>query len=222
MKKILLLNGAPRCGKDTMAAWFEEQGWFHGKFSKVLKERTHELYGLKNIPYDYYEGVKDLPHEDFFGISPRQAYINVSERLMKPVHGDDIWVRMFIRELESTAHDYVIVSDLGFQVEWETLIQHFGYDKISLGVIYRAGYDFSNDSRNYVAPRGPWKYIKPPGPEFGQYIMNNCWDISNGGTLDDLYKECAKIDAAIQNNEVKPVTGRGLPIGCTDNSRMTG
>lgn len=221
MKKILLLNAPPRAGKDTMALWFEEQGWFHGKFSKVLKERTHELYGLKDIPYDFYEDVKDTPLDDFFGISPRQAYINTSELLMKPVHGDDIWVRLFVRELEKTAHDYVVVSDLGFQVEWETLIQHFGYEKLAIAMIYRDGCSYENDSRNYVNVRGPWQYLDTPGQGFPQYIMSNCFDVENGGTLEDLYKKCAEIEHNIHNNVVQKITGKGVPIGAVGNKKVS-
>ena len=111
MKKILLLNGPPRSGKDTIAEYLEGHGWHHGKFSKVLKERTHALYGMIDCPYDAFENVKDENLSVFFGITPREAYINTSEMLMKPVHGDDIWVRIFIQELEKVKKDYIVVSD---------------------------------------------------------------------------------------------------------------
>jgi len=222
MKKILLFNAAPRSGKDTMASWFESRGWYHGKFSKVLKERTHAIYGMPHLPHDYFEDCKDEVLDEFLGISPRQAYINLSEMLMKPVHGDDIWVRMFAKELEKVREDYIVVSDLGFQVEWETLIKILGYDKVAVGMIYRDGCNFDNDSRDYIAPRGPWQYIDKPDDGFPKYIMSNCFDIENGGTIEDLHKKCEEIEFIVKNEmEIVP-EGNGVPIGAVPNQKVVG
>lgn len=219
MKKILLLNGAPRSGKDSIAEYLAGHGWHHGKFSKLLKERTHALYGMSHFPYDYFEDTKDEILDEFYGITPRQAYINLSEMLMKPAHGDDIWVRMFIKYLENVKEDYIVVSDLGLQIEWETLIQHFGYDKLSVAMIYRAGCNFNNDSRDYVKVRGPWEYISAPDKGFSKYIMNNCFDVENGGNIEDLRAKARTIEFDIKNNTEQKVTGNGVAIGSVANKK---
>lgn len=220
MKKILLLNGPPRSGKDTMAEWFAKSGWTHMKFSKVLKERTHELYGLKGRPYDYYEDVKDDPHPDFYGISPRDAYINTSELLMKPVHGENIWARMLADQIQKEAQEYVVISDLGFQVEWETFIETFGYEKLGLTLLYRDGCSFENDSRDYVLPRGPWEYIDSPGEGFQDYIMFNCFDVENGGTLEHLYEYCQSIEDIVLGKKSLNISGSGKAIGQVGNASI--
>ena len=75
MKKVILLNGCPGCGKDYAADYitnkFDQAK--KDKFARVLKERTHALYGYDWRPHDYYEKVKEIPTEDFFGLTPRQA-----------------------------------------------------------------------------------------------------------------------------------------------------
>jgi len=219
MKKILLLNGPPRSGKDTIAEWLETRGWYHGKFSKVLKERCHDLYGMTGEAHDAFEEEKDTVLPEFYGVSPRDAYINLSEDLMKPRHGEDIWVRMFVDELKNVSNDYIVVSDLGFQVEYETLMKLFGYKKISLGMIYRAGCDFSKDSRDYVHPRGPWDYGFEPDDNFSKYIQNNCFEIENGAGLPELLVQALNIEKSIKRNLELVITGNGPSIGSVANSK---
>jgi len=112
--KILLLNGPPGSGKDHAARVIRDR--YFGrvaitKFAKVLKERTHALYGLgetdpvegtfKPYAHDEYENVKDTPLDEFLGLTPRQAYIGVSERYFKPMHGEQVFGKLLEPELRA-------------------------------------------------------------------------------------------------------------------------
>lgn len=152
MKKIVLLNSPPSGGKDTAANYLitKYNNVKTDKFARVLKERTHALYGFNNRPHNYYEDVKGIASEDFYGLTPRQAYINVSELYFKPVHGNDIFGKILADELDKYDWEINVISDSGFKEEAEVLIKKYGKENIILIRIIRPGFTFAGDSRNYI------------------------------------------------------------------------
>jgi hypothetical protein len=152
MKKVILLNSPPRSGKDYAANFivskYPQVKTY--KFARILKERTHALYGFSWKPHDFYEAVKDKPNPDFLGLTPRQAYIKVSETYFKVHHGDSIFGLLLAKELDKYEWDIALISDSGFINEAEVLIKKYGRENIILIRITREGYDFSGDSRTYI------------------------------------------------------------------------
>lgn len=157
---ILLVNGPPRCGKDTIGQILKDN--YRGtvyvtKMAKALKERTHALYGLmangEPLPHDHYEKTKDQPSHFFLGISPRQAYIAVSERLMKPLHGSRIWGDLLLHDIQMHAlnADLVVVTDSGFAEEAHPIVYEFGDGNVTLLHVMREGCNFDKDSRSYIS-----------------------------------------------------------------------
>lgn len=150
-KKIILLNAPPRAGKDTAAIYIADKYYFtHLKFAGILKQRTHSLYGFNDQPIDFYEDCKDTPHDDFLGLTPRQAYINVSEKYFKPIHGQDVFGHFLKKEILSSSSNYFIISDSGFWNEAQVLIDTFGVDNVYLIRIAKNNCSFDNDSRSYI------------------------------------------------------------------------
>jgi hypothetical protein len=100
-----------------------------------------------------YEQKKDeiIP---WLGCSYRQYQINLSERHFKPLYGQDIFARLFGARLQTYYRDaIVVVPDLGFDIEVDYLEKNdfrLGLNKVLVIRCHREGYDFSNDSRNYV------------------------------------------------------------------------
>lgn len=175
--KILLLNGPPGCGKDFAAELIRSHipsTTLH-KFARVLKERTHALYGVGDRPHDHYEQCKDEPHADFLGLTPREAYIGVSERYFKPVHGEQVFGKLLAPELARPQVGYGlrVISDSGFLPEAEYLREHFGAHAVKLVSIQRDGTNFDNDSRSYWT----WEGVGAP-----PRVYNNT-------TADDLYRQ---------------------------------
>lgn len=181
MKKIVLFNGCPSAGKDYAAKYLASKysNIKIDKFARVLKERTHALYGYSWRPHDYYELVKDQSNEDFYGLTPRQAYINVSEVYFKTQHGKNIFGQILSKELDKYYWEILIITDSGFKEEAEVLINKYGHENIILVRIHREGYNFNTDSRNFI------------------YLDKNICniDIINDGT--DIYLNT--IDNLIQN-----------------------
>lgn len=170
--KIILLNGPPRCGKDTLGAAIVEaltpgEG-MRMKFATELKRMTHRLYGLMYGP-EHFEDRKDQPCSEFYGATPRQAYIAVSEKLVKPLHGKDFFGERLADDVESwrRSRTFVAVTDSGFREEAEVLVRRFGAGNVFLVRLARLGTDFKNDSRGYVdldLPEGHVIDLRNDGP----------------------------------------------------------
>ena len=176
-KKIILLNGYPSTGKDYAAKYIYKTfpNVRIDKFARILKERTHALYGYPERKWDYYEFCKDIPNEDFYGLTPRQAYINVSEIYYKQVHEKDIFGLLLYNDLQKNNYpwDILTISDSGFIEEVNIFIKNYKPENIILIRIHRDGYTGENDSRNYL-----------------DINSISSQDIFNNGTedfLDDIY-----------------------------------
>lgn len=164
MLKVLFVNGPPGAGKDSVGkiAGLYLPDVQVAKFAKALKERTHALYGLYwpheggdqgPLPHDSFDAVKDQPRDEFMGLTPRQAYIAVSETYMKVQHGQRIWGEILKRELLDQCGppgQLFVITDSGFRPEAEVIVEAFGADRCALLRVSRPGHDFKNDSRGYV------------------------------------------------------------------------
>lgn len=173
---IVLLNGPPRCGKDTGGRYLNEITPRSRvmKFAGTLKRSTHMDFGLPyELPDDAFEKVKDQPHPAFFGQTPRQAYIDKSEKRQKPFLGNDIYGRVMLRRMWRAYQQGIRVfymTDSGFAPEAVPVIEHIGAENHLLIRIHaeERGCSFANDSRSY---------IKLPGVP--------SYDVDNNGEIDD-------------------------------------
>lgn len=156
MKKIILLNGPPSSGKDFAANFIAD--CFNrtriDKFARILKERTHALYGFSDRKWDYYEHCKDIPNDDFYGLTPRKAYIGISEKYFKPMHDKYIFGKLLLSDIKDIKFDILIISDSGFIEEAEVLIEEYGSENVLLIKLIREGCNFNNDSRSYLELKG--------------------------------------------------------------------
>jgi hypothetical protein len=156
---VVLLNGPPRSGKDTAARIIikDMPGTVRHGFADPLKNATHALY-CRACASDAYEDVKDTPHADFLGLSPRQAYIEMSERMVKPVRGKAFFGSVMVRQVErarAAGARMVVIPDSGFASELAPIIAAVGPASVLLLRMHRPGATFAGDSRSYVeAPAG--------------------------------------------------------------------
>ncbi len=154
--KVVLLNGPPRVGKDTagkaLAAHF---GAILLKFAEPLKLATHALYGHFNLPADAFECTKGIPSDAFGGLTPREAYITVSERMVKPALGDRFFGRVMAGRLVAlrTLGAYLVaVTDSGFAGETAPVVDAIGADNVLLVRLHAEGRgrSFAGDSRGHI------------------------------------------------------------------------
>lgn len=182
--KILLLNGPPGCGKDTLGAHIADDTELRVhvlKFAGVLKTMTHALYGLVDEdgnprPHDFFEGEKERPQGSLFGVTPRNAYIAVSEKLMKPLHGVDIFGKMLSAQISLVAGvgvDLIVVTDSGFSEEAQVLVRNFP-QAVTLVRIHRPDCTYKGDSRSYIELPGTPTYDIDNDMDLGTFYRK--WD----------------------------------------------
>ncbi|MCY4260721.1 MAG: hypothetical protein OXC91_10725 [Rhodobacteraceae bacterium] len=123
---LVLISGPARAGKTRagrlLAAYL---GADHFALSDELKRMTHRHYGLAAaLPPHHYETVKDSVHDDFRGLSPRCAYIDYSENILKPRLGNDYLGQHAAKKVSSNLRrqQTTIVSGVGFTEEILPLI----------------------------------------------------------------------------------------------------
>ena len=153
--KVVILNGPPNCGKDTLAdaMWHDYTG--------AQVERRAMKDGLIDLTADlllvhrgWFRAVcadrdwKEEPMDRLGGRSPRQALIYVSEEVVKPAFGSDYFGRYAANNLEQGALN--IFSDGGFVEEVIPLLNAVGLDNVLLVQLFRNGCSFEGDSRSYL------------------------------------------------------------------------
>lgn len=155
--KIILLNGPPRCGKDTGAELIRQSmpsQCLVKKFATPLKIGLASFARMVGAsPKELLDdAVKDTPLPSMFGATPRNFQIAMSENFYKPLFGPSIFGQLFIRDTEEMQGrvPYIVVSDSGFRVEAVPVVMHFNPKNVLLIRIHREGCDFTKDSRSYL------------------------------------------------------------------------
>jgi hypothetical protein len=155
-RKLILLNGCPRCGKDTAADYLVHSLGAHAfKFSRPIKDAIKAAFQLSDVEVDVLEATKSKPTELFSDMSYRDIQISFSEDWLKPKLGQDIFGRLAARSLAKTIKMYpnnqlFVSSDSGFAAEAEPVIDLFGRENTLLIRVYRDGFSFEGDSRSYI------------------------------------------------------------------------
>lgn len=152
MTKLFILNGPAGVGKDTIADIMVETG--------VAKEKV----SFKSPMFDVAKGIlssdefdwfiknynnrdeKEKPQNILVGKSIREFMIWISESVMKPVFGDDVFGKRLAQSLGDGCY---ICADGGFASEIKPLIDE-GVE-VTLIRLHRAGYTFEGDSRSYLS-----------------------------------------------------------------------
>lgn len=167
-KKIMVFNGPSGSGKDTAAQAAGARLFAHGihatkmKISDPIKQAVHKLYGLFYEPGYYEDGperaLKDQEHPLLFGMSPRQAYIDMSD-MIQDRHGMDRIGHITANKLHNHKNPVVVFSDSGILEEWPPIIDYIGAKNVLWVEIAAQSSDsngfanyltFEGDSRNYI------------------------------------------------------------------------
>lgn len=156
--KIFLLNGPPRSGKDTATKFMsQEYGGVEVKFATPLKKAAAAIYLNGDderfaTEFDTAE-MKDIPSDQFFGKTPREVQIAISEQFLKLFHDTKVFGQILgnhIEHLKEKGHELFFVSDSGFRDEAQVLADRFGKNSVVLIKIHREGFDYKGDSRSYI------------------------------------------------------------------------
>jgi hypothetical protein len=155
---VVILNGPPNCGKDTVAdhviSLFKDKGLDVCKreFKTPLIEATCNFYDISKTDWDahYTRELKDVPWDRLGGLSQRQALIRTSEKVVKPALGEAIFGQAAANSFEpGYCH---IFSDGGFDKEIEPIVKVTGPENVLIIHMSRDGCTFDGDSRSYIEP----------------------------------------------------------------------
>ena len=155
----MVLNGAPGCGKDTIANMLKKRVYElqNVKFAEPLGKMLAAMIGVEYESEEYYlwrEDKKDVIHP-MLGMTPRQFLIYMSEEVVKLKFGRDYFGKIAGNVVNSTDKP-IVVTDCGFQYEYEAFKQSLSGDNdIRLVRVLRDGCDYENDSREYVVDKDP-------------------------------------------------------------------
>jgi len=162
--KIILFNGPPRSGKDTAAEIAFEH--FQGnlifqddinvvklKFADALKRCTHEAHGLEGYVSDYFEETKEIAASEFFGLTPREAYIKMSEECVKQGFGHRFWGNVLLNKIKmkikQSFFNIFLISDCGFTQEIVPMTHDYRSEMLIVR-LHRPGYTYEGDSRSDI------------------------------------------------------------------------
>ena len=151
--RIVMFNGPPGAGKDAAGRALLKglYGTEVVKLAGALKSATHELFGLHGLAPSGFEAVKNDPADEFFGLSPREAYILVSEKMVKPVLGEDFFGRVLVNRIRRLRNCRIAaVTDSGFVDEARPVVEAFGPENVLLVRLHRPGHTFAGDSRSHI------------------------------------------------------------------------
>lgn len=155
--KIVLLNAPKGAGKDTIGRCLKNlYGCELRAFKTALYECAFPLSKCKTwaefIHLTNDRDAKDKPHRNFYGRTPRQFLIHVSEDIVKPNFGDKFFG---VKSAESISiGDFergVVFTDSGFVEEVLPLIKEFGGKNIYVVQFTGQGSNnFDGDSRDFI------------------------------------------------------------------------
>lgn len=159
LKKLIILNGPPDSGKDTVADYIANKyGYTKLEMKGALRKFAHTIVTLTGgdkalcDSLEYNRELKDTKRVPEFGDRTWPEFlIWLSESVAKPIFGNDVFARAAIKAVYDSNATHVVFSDGGFPVEADALWREFG--DLEVIHVYREGRGFGTgrkDSRRYI------------------------------------------------------------------------
>lgn len=181
-KKVIIYNAPPFSGKDEAAAIQKNEPSTRLMFKEQLINLTALIHGLTRDEFDalYTRELKETPTPIFFGLSPRQALIKVSEEVIKPNYGKDYFGKALATQIEKSERDFIEVSDGGFIEEIAPIYDIINPSDLMIVRIHRPGCNYAGDSRSYLKDED----LHPD---------THVFDLYNDGSLDEFHGKILNI-----------------------------
>lgn len=152
-KRVILFNAPAGVGKDMICDFLTSQFKDSEKleFKAPVIAIAKVLYSITDKEWEanYTRENKEKP---FRGLeqSLRDILITVSEEFVKPFYGRDVFGRVTAEKIIRSPKTNFFLSDCGFDEEVECVGRLSLKQKPLLFRIYRNGFGFDGDSRDYI------------------------------------------------------------------------
>jgi hypothetical protein len=140
MKEVILIHGAARSGKDTIAKYMKKELEQKGKsveilsFAEPLKQIIADTFGISLKDLDIYKNKSDVFTLNLFQEGNNEAKLleqtnfrKILQRFgteaMKPVFGHSVWVDLVVKKIKDSSAEYFIIPDFRFLIEADGIIQ---------------------------------------------------------------------------------------------------
>ena len=153
-RKLIILNAPKGCGKDVAAEYLANMYNFHHvEFKAPVEELVKSFYSLTEKEHEllYRRENKEVPQSCLMNKSIRDCYIHVSEDVIKPMFGKDVFGTLLANSLEDGVS---VASDGGFTEEVGAVAEVVGAENILIIQIHAEGKTFDGDSRDYLYVNG--------------------------------------------------------------------
>lgn len=147
---IVILNAPAGSGKDTIGDILRD--WYGYKtlsFKKPMFDIAKAILGedtyVKFLELYNDRDTKEVATDICAGWSPRNFFIHISEKICKPMFGEQYFGERF---MEQVGDDTVVVTDGGFPQEVLPLVD--AGHLVVIVRLHREGYTFEGDSRRYL------------------------------------------------------------------------
>lgn len=200
-KYVVGVMGYKRAGKDTVADYLvNRHGFVKMSIASPLKDTCKILFNLSDE--ELYSDKKDHQLPQWFGLTPRQLLQFFGTEMMQyklqdimPQTGRDFWMRNIVNRIENERNDFIVIPDIRFIHEYETLVNKYGRENTLFVSVSRLDKETASeiervDKIQRVERVGRVERIEDP------HVSENEWleikpDVSlyNSSTVEDLYKD---------------------------------
>jgi len=159
--KVIILNGPPGCGKDTIANMLckvapvlrgEFKWQLYLQTAMLLTEISDDFGGpeISEIQVKERNEDRDLKEKPWIGgLSVRRWLQITSEMVVKKDKGSDFFGRA-AADLWYGKYIHHVISDGGFIEEVNAVVDKFGQENVYVVRLRRKGYTFGTDTRTYI------------------------------------------------------------------------
>lgn len=179
-KLVIILNGPPLSGKDTIGrSIINRLGWGHLEFKRELYKVAGAISGMSTERFEaLHNADKCCSHKRLGDMSTREYLIWASECVTKPRHGTGVFGLRAAEAVASSDHSILVATDGGFGPEVDAVAK---VADVIVVQIERDGRTFAGDSRKYV---GTSDFTNPRAVLAGRIENNATVEQASAAVLD--------------------------------------
>lgn len=151
-KLVIILNGPPLSGKDTIGNnIINRLNWGHLEFKRELYKVAGAIAGMTAERFEaLHNADKCVTHKHLGDVSTREYLIWASECVTKPRHGSEVFGLRAAQAVANSDHSILVATDGGFVPEVDAVAK---VADVIVVQIERDGRTFAGDSRTYIGTK---------------------------------------------------------------------